>query len=282
MKKLRYILALVLALVIACPCAGADSSVTIYAPDGRSASVDASELELYQSLGWYAVPVCVVYAPDGRSAVIYSSELDAYVAAGWYAAPVTVMYSADGRSIVVYSSEIEAYKAVGWYIHPQNGLLPINVPLELLFSSGAGAWYTGITLYADGTFDGEFSDTNMGESGPGHPHGTRYVCRFRGKFSNIVRMNDYSYSMVLSNITTSEPAGRSRIENLVKIITFGPYGIEGGSRFVFYTPDAPASAMSDEFLSWWPYRFERYQPNTLSYYGLYNVNTGEGFFGRYE
>ena len=47
---------------------------------------------------------------------------------------------------------------------------------------------------------------------------------------------------------------------------------------MLYTPEAPVSELSIEFLDWWPGVFEENQPTTLSCYGLYNEDEGSGFF----
>ena len=57
-------------------------------------------------------------------------------------------------------------------------VLPFEEPVELVFSSGAGAWGTVLELAPDGAFTGSFHDTNMGETGEGYPNGTVYLCSF--------------------------------------------------------------------------------------------------------
>lgn len=59
--------------------------------------------------------------------------------------------------------------------------LPDVFPLEFVFCSGAGAWRTTIVVNQDGSFSGEYLDSDMGDSGDGHPKGTQYICSFSGK-----------------------------------------------------------------------------------------------------
>jgi len=89
--------------------------VTLYAPDGRTLSVPANEVETYLNIGWYQVPVITMYAADGRTMVVASSEAEAYSKVGWYYSPVVTLYAPDGRTIVIAASEKAAYMAVGWY-----------------------------------------------------------------------------------------------------------------------------------------------------------------------
>ncbi len=57
----------------------------------------------------------IVYAPDGRSKTIDEVELEDYKSVGWYEEPVTYMYAIDGRKEVVALGEVDAWKNVGWY-----------------------------------------------------------------------------------------------------------------------------------------------------------------------
>lgn len=57
--------------------------------------------------------------------------------------------------------------------------------LEFWFGSGAGAWCTTLKIKPDGTFNGHFQDSDMGDEGPDYPMGTRYECYFSGKFSPL-------------------------------------------------------------------------------------------------
>lgn len=152
-------------------------------------------------------------------------------------------------------------------------------PTEFYFSSGAGAWGTSLTLNSDGTFTGGYHDSEMGDTGNGYPYGTVYVCGFSGKFENVKKLNDYSYRMELTELKTERKEGEEWIEDSVRYVASGPYGIETGTEFVLYLPETPISVVSQDFLSWWPYRYESSNlRSTLSCYGIQNVSTQYGFF----
>ncbi len=158
--------------------------------------------------------------------------------------------------------------------------LPGDFPMDFYFSSGAGAWGTELVLKKDGSFTGEYHDSNMGETGDGHPNGTVYLCSFEGAFGDVKKINDYSYKMTLQYVDTQKPAGTQWIEDGVLYVTSDPYGLEMGKEFIFYTPDAKTDSLSEEFLSWWPYRFEEDDGrDRLSCYGIYNLDGEYGFFG---
>lgn len=149
---------------------------------------------------------------------------------------------------------------------------------QFTFSSGAGAWGTTLKLNADGTFTGEFNDSDMGARNEDYPEGTHYFCSFSGKFENIQKADEYSYKMTLADLKTEEEAGKEYIEDGVKYVLSEPYGLEEGKDFILYLPATPIDNLSKEFLSWWPYRAEENSKETLSCYGILNVSKGYGFF----
>ncbi|MDO5477697.1 MAG: hypothetical protein Q4G23_00860 [Clostridia bacterium] len=183
--------------------------------------------------------------------------------------------SGDETEITIGEETEEAVEEVS---EEQGATLPFSEPMGFYFSSGAGAWSTEIYLEKDGSFTGGFHDTNMGESGEENPYGTCYVCNFSGKFGNIEKMDETSYKMTLSEITTEKAVGEEWIEDGVLYVASTPYGLEGGTEFIFYTPDAKADSMPEEFLFWWPERFSEVLPETLMHYGIHNVETNDGFF----
>lgn len=159
-------------------------------------------------------------------------------------------------------------------------LLPLpQEPTELYFSSGAGGWYTSLLLYPDGSFTGSHHDSDMGIVSDAYPYGTAYICNFSGKFENITKINDYSYSMTLTQLETDRPEAEEWIEDGIRYIQSYAYGLDGGTEFVFYLPQAPLSELSEDFRMWWPLRFDwdvTYE--TLSCYAIRNVAKDYGFF----
>jgi len=202
-------------------------------------------------------------------------------------------------------------EAEGYYLDhlpvpaPEEGSLPFDTPMKLWFGSGAGAWRTILTLHPDGSFEGDYSDSDMGDGGESYPNGTQYVCRFHGRFGNITQKTSASWSMTLDEmvIDAGHPVGEVWIEDGVRYIASSPYGMDGkdgkslepGARFMLYTPDAKGYAPGDElygmresddydsvmyqFWTWWPNKHGwEVVGDTLDSYGLCNMETGYGFF----
>lgn len=160
--------------------------------------------------------------------------------------------------------------------------LPDVFPLEFVFSSGAGAWRTAIVLNQDGSFNGAYLDSDMGDRGNDYPKGTHYICDFSGQFDNISQIDSHTYSMTLSKITAEKENGEEWIEDGILNKYSEPYGMEDGTEYLLYTPDTKIAEVPKEFLNWYPgWNFvdeDGNQPDTLSCYGIYNIKMGYGFF----
>lgn len=157
--------------------------------------------------------------------------------------------------------------------------LPGDAAMYLYLSSGVGAWYTELVLSPDGSFTGFYRDMDMGTTGEGYPNGTMYVNRFSGSFENIRQLDEHSYALTLSHLTSDYEEGKSWIEDGIRYVSSVPYGMEQGGEFLFYLPDTPVNGLSEEFLSWWPSRYTEPAPETLELSALLNVDMGYGFFG---
>lgn len=156
--------------------------------------------------------------------------------------------------------------------------LPIDHTLDFIFSSGAGGWSTNLTLQPDGSFTGTYHDSDMGDVGDENPNGVVYISTFSGKFSDITKVDEHTYSMKLASVKVEESG--EWIEDGIKYIASAPYGIDGGSTFYFYLPDTPVAGLDEEFLNWRLGLFseEDRSGDTLGHYGLYNEAEGDGLF----
>lgn len=151
---------------------------------------------------------------------------------------------------------------------------------DYFFSSGSGGWSTDVTIYEDGSFSGVFHDSDMGVTGEGYPNGTVYLCEFSGKFSELEKKDDFTYTCSLEEITQEEEAGIERIsqEDGIKYIYSDPYGFDGGKEFEFYLPGKSVADFSSEFLSWMSaIRYNEPYPDTLFNRAFNNVSNMYGF-----
>lgn len=118
----------------------------LYAEDGRSELFLASDVAAQLTVGWYLEPVWRLYAEDGRSELFLDSDVAAQLTVGWYLDKYVTMYSLDGRALQVEVSEIQAFKNVGWYLDPVAKLYARNgntivVPIDEVMNYRKVGWY---------------------------------------------------------------------------------------------------------------------------------------------
>lgn len=154
------------------------------------------------------------------------------------------------------------------------------IGFDLTFSSGTGAWSTVMKLSKDGSFTGEYHDSDMGDANVVYRDGTVYISKFSGKFTNIKKIDDNTYKMELEELKLEKIEGEEWLEDNIRYISTKPYGLETGKEFTLYTPDKETADLSEEFISWWPYKEteEGKLPEKLLCYGLCNEETQYGFF----
>lgn len=152
------------------------------------------------------------------------------------------------------------------------------------FSSGAGGWGTGMEIYEDGSFEGNYHDSDMGDTGESYPNGTVYISNFSGQFSQPEKVNEYTYSMKLEKLNYDNAVGSEIIEDGVLYRYDEAFGVAGGDNFLIYLPGAPLSELPEEFKMWVGYFDDSAADVELPFYGLYNVNEQCGFssYDKYE
>lgn len=153
-----------------------------------------------------------------------------------------------------------------------------TLPAEFIFSSGIGNWRTYIDIKNDGSFTGQYSDADMGDTGNGYPNGIVYLCDFEGEFSEPVQIDQYTYSMKLESIELEKTPGEEYIENGVKYICTEPSGLSGAEELLIYLPGIKMSDLPKEFKLWLP--IDAQSEEFLQYYGIYNINDKSGFFAQ--
>ena len=149
---------------------------------------------------------------------------------------------------------------------------------EFYFLSGAGGWRTFLNIDAAGSFAGEFSDSDMGTVGEDYPNGTYYLSKFTGKFAELKKVNDYTYSTEVAELSTVQKMDTEEIIDGMRYYYCEPYGIDGAEEVLIFLPGAPINELPEEYLDWVRTALEDPAAETLPFYGLYNVKEQNGFY----
>ena len=117
------------------------------------------------------------------------------------------------------------------------GTAPVEMPMgeavlplpedgiDFMFASGTGGWSTVITVNRDGSFYGDFRDSEMGDRGEGYSQGTVYQCAFSGRFDNVEQLDEYSYKMTLVEFFMEQIPGEEWFEDDFRFVASDPYGL---------------------------------------------------------
>ena len=148
---------------------------------------------------------------------------------------------------------------------------------EFYFASGAGGWRTVMSIKADGSFAGVFSDSEMGSVGEGYPKGTYYLCEFEGTFTDPVQVNDYTYSVKIDELRCLKEPETTEIIDEILYHYSTPYGLEGAEEILIYLPGAPIGELPEEYMNWVRNDMAEPEATELPFYGLYNATEQNGF-----
>lgn len=140
--------------------------------------------------------------------------------------------------------------------------------------SGTGGWSTYVILDGTGGFSGSYQDRNGNKT---------ISCPFHGMFDNVRQIDEFTYAFDMVSLEY-EPFD-DYVDSDGMRYTYSEYacGIDGGSTFYLFLPDVDTRTLPEEFISWVGLPFgwgnnDIMIPRTLPFYGLYNVNTAEGFW----
>lgn len=150
--------------------------------------------------------------------------------------------------------------------------------LEFYFSSGAGAWWTELQIREDGSFEGHYQDSDMGDTGDDYPNGTVYICDFSGQFSELVKVNEYTWATNIQEMELEKEPDTTEIIDGIRYICSEPYGLYGAERILFYLEGAPLDELPEEYRSWVGYYdYEVMEETELPFVGIYNEAEEQGF-----
>jgi len=149
--------------------------------------------------------------------------------------------------------------------------------LEFYFSSGAGGWRTVLHIHDDGSFDGVYSDSDMGSNGNEYPNGTVYYSEFFGNFTEPEPVDAYTWRFQIDQLEYAHEFGEV-ITDGFRYIYSDAYGLAGAEELHIYLPGVPIAQLPEAYRSWVGYyNLEAIQETELPFYGLYNVTEENGF-----
>ncbi len=146
---------------------------------------------------------------------------------------------------------------------------------EWSFMSGAGGWATYMRINPDGSFTGDYHDSEIGDAGDDYPDGTIYGCLFHGQLTLGEQVSDYAWSVHVDAVEMDEGQVPEAIEDGVRYVTIEPYGLTAGNDMLLYLPGTPVDELPEDFLLW--AHLIGSDETELANYGLYDEAADTGF-----
>jgi hypothetical protein len=132
----------------------------------------------------------------------------------------------------------------------------------------------------DGTFSGYYNGYILEDYFDDDSGIAQEESSFIGRFKDIKRIDDYTYSMNLDYITIEGEIGDETIHDGMTMVTTQPQGFDNASEFLLYLPGRRISDLPEPFMFCMnPLYNSNNIYQLLPFYGLYNVGGEEGFEG---
>lgn len=152
--------------------------------------------------------------------------------------------------------------------------------IEFSFSSGAGGWSTLLDIRPDGSFEGEYFDSDMGSMGEAYPNGTVYLCDFKGQFTEPEKIDEHTYAVEIASMEYKREKGTEEIKDGILYEYTDVYGLDGADRILIHLPGTPLKSLSEELRSWIGYYdLSKTEETELPFYVLDNETQQYGFRG---
>lgn len=82
----------------------------------------------------------------------------------------------------------------------QPTILDTLVGKNFVFLSGSGGWGSSLSIGPNGTFSGDYHDSDMGSTGPGYPGGTISESKVSGQFTRAHQVSPTLYEIDIENL----------------------------------------------------------------------------------
>ena len=172
-----------------------------------------------------------------------------------------------------------ALSAAGALAETEASLFETLTGLDWSFSSGVGGWSTDMQIFPDGTFIGNFHDSEMGETGDGYPDGTVYVCVFSGQMSVVEQAAENVWKLRVDELTLHDEPGTEEIFDGIRYVNTQPYGVSAGDEMLLYAPGTPVDVFSEDMQFWAHVRDREEPPSALDTWFLMSEKNESGFVG---
>ena len=144
---------------------------------------------------------------------------------------------------------------------------------NITFSIFGGGWGVTITMKENGRFSGNYNGSNMNFDREDVDNEVS-TSNFEGRFSIVEQIDVNTFSLEIVEFTVLTPTGTEEIVDRTLFTYVEPFAIRPEDKFLLFRPGSGVSNLPESFVGWFAIQGE-----TLSFWGLYNVDLDMGFIG---
>lgn len=139
-----------------------------------------------------------------------------------------------------------------------------------VYATGVGGWGESFTVNSDGTFTGEYHDSDKGSFAPEYMMGIVYKSEYSGSFKEVTKINDYTFALEYNALSYTVSPGTEKIEDDYKYSYCGSRGLSETNTVYLYTPSAKVADLPEYYQDWVIDYCDKNTEDTLGFYGIYN------------
>lgn len=129
--------------------------------------------------------------------------------------------------------------------------LPFEDSLDFYLGTEDGTFANSITVKQDGSFYGSYYDLDKTLIGENYQNGTYYWNEYWGEFSDILWLDEFTFSMKMSSLATEHDEGIDRLEDdsFKSVTTLDMKGIAKETEYILFMPNTPLHMIGEDILA---------------------------------
>ena len=127
--------------------------------------------------------------------------------------------------------------------------LPFEDSLDFYLGTEDGTFANSITVKQDGSFYGSYYNLDKTLTGENHQNGTYYWNEYWGNFTDILWLDEFTFSMKMTYLATEHDNGVERLEDdsFKSITTLDMTGVTKDAEYILFMPNTPIHMLPENF-----------------------------------
>lgn len=125
--------------------------------------------------------------------------------------------------------------------------LPIEEELSFYVENEENSWNNSMTVRQDGSFYGSYYKLDDNLTGESYQNGTYYWNEYWGEFTDILWLDEYTFSMKMTSLATEHDSGIERLEDdsFKSATTLDIDGTTKDVEYILFMPNTPMNMLPE-------------------------------------